>query len=198
MLAGGHQVVPGSLGGGGGEDGGGDLQKALCLHGGAQGGHHVAAQNDVLFDLRVAQVKIAVLQTLSLVRLPAAVDLEGELAVGAAAQHLHGGGDDLNVAGGQLGVLAVPLPHGAGHGDGGLLGDALKGVHQLLGLGHHLGGAVEVAHHHEGQAGGHHADILHPADDGHLLPHMLHAQLAAGMSSGLKHDKVNSDQYNLG
>ena len=61
VLAGGHQVVPGALGGGGGEDGGGDFQKALVLHGPAQGGDHLAAQDDVPLYLGVAQIQIAVL-----------------------------------------------------------------------------------------------------------------------------------------
>ena len=79
MLPAGYQVVPGPLGGGGGEDGSGDLQKALLPHGLAQGGDHVAAQHDVLFDLRIAQIQVAVLQAKGLVRLLAAVDLEGQL-----------------------------------------------------------------------------------------------------------------------
>ena len=88
MLPGGHQVVPGALGGGGGEDGGGDLQKALVLHGTAQGGHHLAAHHDVLFHLGVAQVQIAVFQPGVLAGVFGVVHLKGQLAIAAAAQHL--------------------------------------------------------------------------------------------------------------
>ena len=92
VLAGGHQVVPGPLGGGGGQDGGGDLQKSFADHGGAEGGHHVGAQDDVALDLGVAQVEVTVLQPGGLVGLPGAVDGEGQLVVAAAAQYLDFGG----------------------------------------------------------------------------------------------------------
>ena len=183
VLAGGHQVIPGPLGGGGGEDGGGDLQKALLQHGGAEGGHHIAPQNDVVFDFRVAQVQIAVLEPLGLVGLPGAVNLEGQLIVAAAAQHLDFGGDNLNVAGGQLGILAVPLPDGALHRNGGLLVQPLNHGHHLLGLDDHLGGAVEVPEDHEGQILPNLPDVLHPADDFYLLAHVLHAQVVAGVGA---------------
>ena len=64
-------------------------------------------QDDILLHGGIPQVQIAVLQPLGLVGLPAAVDLEGQLAVLAAAQYLHLGGDNLNVAGGHLVGLAV-------------------------------------------------------------------------------------------
>ena len=187
MVPGGHQIVTGALGGGGRQNGRGDLQKAMLGHGLPQGGHHVAPQNDVLLHGGVPQVQIAVLQPLGLVGLPAAVDLEGQLAVLAAAQHLHLGGHDLNVAGGHLVGLAVPLPDGALHGDGGLFGDGLEGIYHVLGLCHHLRGAVEVPDHHEGQIGADHADVLHPAGNFHLLACVTEAQLSTGMSSILHH-----------
>ena len=106
----------------------------------------------------------------------------------AAAQDLHLGGDDLDVAGGHLGGLGVALPDGALHGDGGLLVDSLEGVDHLLGLGDDLGGAVEVPDHHEGQGGGDHADVLHPAYDLDLLAGVGEAQLPAGMGTILHHN----------
>ncbi len=80
----------------------------------------------LFFTAGVPQVQIAVLQAGGLVGLPAAVDGEGQLVVAAAAQHLDFAGHHLDLAGGQLGVLAVPLPDGALHGDGGLLVDGLE------------------------------------------------------------------------
>jgi len=187
MVPGGHQIVTGALGGGGRQNGRGDLQKAVLGHGLPQGGHYVAPQNDVFLYGGIPQIQIAVLQPLGFVGLPAAVDLEGQLAVLAAAQHLHLGGDNLNVAGGHFVGLAVTLPDSTLHGDGGLLGDALKGVHHVLGLRHHLGGAVEVADHHEGQIGADHANVFHPAGNFHLLACVTEAQLSTGMGSILHH-----------
>ena len=183
MLPGGHQIVPGPLRGGGGEDGGGDLQEALVEHGGPEGGHHLAPEDDVVFHLGVAQVEIAVLEPGRLVGLPGAVDGEGQLVVAAAAQHLDLGGHHLNVAGGQLGVLAVPLPDHALHREGGLLVQPLDGRHHLLALQDDLGGAVEVPEHHKGQVLAHLPDILHPAHQLHLLAYVFYAQVVAGMGA---------------
>ena len=105
----------------------------------------------------------------------------------AAAQHLHLGRNDLNVAGGHLIGLAVPLPDDAFHGNGRLLGDGLKGVHHVLGFRHHLRGAVEVPDHHEGQIGTDHADVFHPAGNFHLLADVAEAQFSTGMGSILHH-----------
>ena len=187
MLAGGHQVIPGALGRGCGQDGSGDLQEAVLGHGLAQGGDHVAAQDDVLLHGGVAQIQVAVLETLHLVRVPAAVDFKGQLVVAAAAQDLHLLGDDLDIAGGLLGVLAGPLAHRALHGNGGLLGDGPEGGHHIFGLGHDLGSAVEVADDHEGQVSAHHAHVLHPADDLHILSRVLQPELSAGMRTVLCH-----------
>ena len=183
VLPGGHQVVPGPLGGGGGEDGGGDLQKAVSGHSGAQGGHHLTPQDDIVLHLRVAQVQVAVLQPGGLVGLSGAGDGEGQLVVAAAAQHLNFGGDHLDVAGGQLGIFAVPFPDGPGDGDHRLLVQLLGGLDGLLGLQHHLGGAVEVPEDQEGQVLAHLTQILHPAGQGDRLAHLLHAQLAAGVGA---------------
>ena len=187
MLAGGHQVVPRALGRGCGQDGGGDLQEAVLGHGMAQGGDHVAAQNDVLFHGGITQIQVAVLETLHLVRVPAAVDFKGQLVVAAAAQDLHLLGDDLDVAGGLLGVLAGPLAHRALHGNGGFLGDGAECGDHIFGLGHDLGSAVEVADDHEGQVSAHHAHVFHPADDLHFLSRVLLPELSAGMRTVLCH-----------
>ena len=188
VVPGGHQIVPGALGGGGRQDGGGDLQEAVGGHGLAQGGHHVAAQDDVVLHLGVAQVQIAVLEPLGLVGIPAAVDLEGQFVVAAAAQDLDLLGDDLDLAGGHLGGLAGPLPDGARHGDGRLLGDGLKGVYHFGGLRHHLGGAVEVPDHGKRQLGAHFPDVFQPAADLHGLAGVGEAQLPAGMGTILHHN----------
>ena len=132
-----------------------------------------------------------VLQTGILVSVPALVDLKGQLVVEALAQHLDFLGHDFNVAGGQLGILALPLPDGAGDGDGGFLIDGLDQLHHVLGLHHHLSGAVVVPQHQEGKVGAHFPDIFQPADDGHFLACVPEPQLAAGIRSGLLHKKAS-------
>ena len=84
----------------------------------------------------------------------------------ALAQHLDLLGDNLNLTGGKLGVLALPLPHHAGDGQGGLLVDGLNEAHHFLGLNHHLGGAVVVPQDAEGEVGADLTDVFQPADNG--------------------------------
>ena len=158
-------------------------------HGRAQGGHHVGAQDDVLLHRRVAQVQIAVLQTGGLVGLPAAVDLEGQLVVAAAAQDGDGGGHHLDVAGGELGILAVPLPHDAGDLDGRLLVQGFDQAHHLLGLNDHLSGAVEIPENHEGEVLAHLPDVFKKTGQGDGLAHMLQTEFPTGVGAGLHHEK---------
>ena len=187
MLAGGHQIVAGALGGTGGQDGGGDFQEAVLGHGGAESGHHLTAQDDILLHGGVAQVKEAVLETGGLIGLAAAVDLEGQGVVAAAAQHLDLAGNHLDIAGGLLGVLAGAFANDTLYGDGGLLVETVDDVHHLLVLHHHLGGAVEVAQHHKGEVLAHGTDVFHPAHDLYLLAYVFQAQLVAGMCTHLHH-----------
>ena len=187
VLPGGHQIIPGALRGGGGQDGGGDLQEAVLGHGRPQGGHHLAPQDDVALHRRVPQVQITIFQTLSLVGLPAAVDLKGQAVVPAAAQDLDLLRHHFHVAGGLLGVLAGPLPDGALHADSGLLVQAVDDVHHLLVLHHHLGGAVEVPQHHKGEVLAHDPDVFHPAHDFHALTRIGQPQLPTGMGPHLHH-----------
>ena len=188
VVPGGHQIVPGTLRGGGGQDGGGDLQEAMLCHGLPQGGHYLAPEDDVVLHRRVPQVQIAVLQAGGLVGLPAAVDGERQLVVLAAAQHLNFAGHHLDLAGGQLGVLAVPLPDGALHGDGGLLVDGLQQGHHVGGLRHHLSGAIEVPDHGEGQLTAYLPEVFQPAADLYGLAGVGEPQLSAGMGAILCHD----------
>ena len=189
MVPGGHQIVPGALGAGGGQDGGGHFQEALLGHEPPQLRHHLAAQDDVGLYRGIPQVQEPILEPGILIGLPAFVDFKGQLVVNALAQHLDVLRHHFNVAGGQLGVLALPLPDGAGDGDGGLLVDALDHLHHLFGLHHHLGGAVKVPQDQEGKVGTHLTDVFQPANNGHILPHVRKPQLAAGIRSGLLHFK---------
>ena len=159
-------------------------------HGLAQGGHHIAPQHNVVPDCGVPQVQIAVLQPGGLVGVPAPVDLKGQLVVAAAAQHLDLAGDDLHIAGGHLGVLAVPLPDGAGDLNGGLLIEALDNGHHVLGLDDHLGGAVKIPDDDEGEVLAHLPDVFHPSGNGDGLARVAQPQLAAGVGSGLKHIEI--------
>ena len=187
MVPGGHQIVTGTLGGGGGEDGGGDLQEALLGHEPPQLGNHLAAQNDVTFDGGVPQVQEAVFKPGVFVRVLTLVDLKGQLVVDALAQHLDFLGHDLNFAGGELGVLALPLTDNTDDGQGGLLVDGLNQAHHFLGLDDHLSGAVVVPQDAEGEVGADLPDVFQPADNGHGFAGISKAQLAAGMCSGLHH-----------
>ncbi len=158
----------------------------------AQRGDHLAAQDDVLLDGGVSQIQIAVFEALGLVGLAAAVDLKGQLVVAAAAEHLDLLGDDLDIAGREFRVLAGALAHDAFDGDRGFLVDGLDGLHHFLVLNDDLRGAVEVAHDDEGKVAAHLAHVLHPADDLDLLPDVLHAELVAGMGTGLHHFQITS------
>ena len=197
VLPGGHQIIPGALRGGGRQDGRGDFQETVIRHGGPQGGHHLAAEDDVALYCRVPQVQITIFQTLGLVGLAAAVDLKGQAVVAAAAQDLNFFGEHLHIAGGLLGILAGPLPDGALYADGGLLVQAVDDVHHFLTLYHHLGSAVEVTQHHKGEVLAHHADVLHPTHDLHVLSGVGQTQLPAGMGSHLHHIDLSCSDYNL-
>ena len=105
----------------------------------------------------------------------------------ALAQHLDFFGDDLDLAGGELGVLALTLPDGAGDGDGGLLVDGLDELHHFFGFNDHLSCAVEVPQDAEREIRAHLPDILQPANDGYGLARVGKTQLAAVMGSGLHH-----------
>ncbi len=160
----------------------------MLHHGLADGGHHLAAQDDIALDGGVAQIQIAVFQPLSLVGLPAVVDLKGQLVVAAAAQNADLGGDHLDLAGGQLGIFAGALPHHAGDLQGGLLVQALDLGQQRGVLHQKLGGAVKVPQHHEGQTSGNEPDIFHKAGQRYRLARVGQPKLAAGMGSGLHHN----------
>ena len=188
MLSGRNQIVSCALRRGSGENGGGDLHKAVLSHGLTQSGYHIAAENDILLDCGVPEIQIAVLEPLRLVGLPAAVDLKGQLIIAAASQHLDLSGNHLNLAGGELLVLALPLPDNAGDGDGGLLVQGLYHRHHFLRFNDHLSGAVEVPEDDKGKIAAHLADILHPACQGYGLSCVGKPQLSAGVCSGLKHD----------
>ena len=101
-------------------------KEAALRHAAAQVRHDIRAQDDVLLDLRVAQVQIAVLQALIFVSLLRAVDLEGQRIVAAAAKHGDALRHDLDLTRGLLRILAGALAYHAGHGDRGFAVDGLK------------------------------------------------------------------------
>ena len=187
MLARGNEIVARALRRRRREDRRGDLQKAVLGHSLPQGGHHLAAEDDVLLHSGVAQIEIAVLQAQRLVRVAASVDLERQLVVPAAAEHLDLVRHDLNVAGGLLGVLAGALAHHALDRDGRFLVQGLDDLHHVLGLDDDLRGAIEITDDDKREILPDLADIFHPADDAHALPGVFEPQLAAIVGTGLKH-----------
>ena len=197
VLARRHKIVARALGAGRREDGRGDLEKAVRGHGGAQRGHHLAAQDDVLLYGGVAQVEIAVLQAQRLIGVAAAVDLKRQLVIAAAAEHLDLRGHDLNVAGGQLGVFARALAHDALDGDRGLLVERLDDLHHVLGLNDDLRRAVKITDDDEGKILSDLADVFHPADDADLLADVFEPQLVASVCAGLKHTPDSLSFYRI-
>ena len=106
--AGGDQIVAGTLRGGLGQDGRLDLQKALLVEVVPADLYDLVAQGDHALHVGAAQVQVAVLQAGHVLNIGVLHDLEGgRLGLGQQAQlrDLH-----LNVAGGQVGVLGLPLP----------------------------------------------------------------------------------------
>ena len=106
VLAAGHEIVARALRAGYSEYRGRYLKETVLRHRGTQRRDDVAAENDVVLNVGISQVEIAVLEARRLVRLAAAVDLKGQLIIAAAAQHLYLIGHHLNIAGGELGVFA--------------------------------------------------------------------------------------------
>ena len=166
-------------------------------HGGAQRGHHLAAQDDVLLYGGVAQVEIAVLQAQRLVGVAAAVDLKRQLIVAAAAEHLDLGGHELNVAGGLLGVFARALAHDALDSNRGLLVEGLDDLHHVLGLNDDLRRAVKITDDDKGKILSDLADVFHPADDADLLADVFEPQLVASVCAGLKHTPDSLSFYRI-
>ena len=161
----------------------------LLSHQAAQLGNDLAAQDDVGLDCGVTQVQVTVLQSDIFISVLGLVDLEGQLVVDTLAQHLDLSGNNFDLTGGDLGVLALTLTDNAGDGDGGFLGDGLDDLHHLFVLDDHLRSAIVVTEHAEGKVIAHFTDIFQPANDGDLLAGVCEAQLAAIMCSGLLHKK---------
>ena len=133
----GHDEVACALGGGLAQDGGLDLGEAALVQGGAQGPGDGVAQAQGTGDLGAADVQVAPLHAGELIGLDAVFQGEGRgegLVEDGAA-----GDDDLDLAGGQVGVGGVvwAQAHVAGDPDGPL------GAH-LLAQGEHICGVVRV------------------------------------------------------
>ena len=155
----------------------------MFKHGLPERSYNVAAQNYIVLNFGVPQIKITVFEPLRFIRFAAAVYFKGQLVINAAAEQLDLLGNDLNVASGLIGVLACALAHGTGNGDGGFLIDALYYVHHLFGFYNYLRCAVKIAQHHKGEVAAHYADVFHPARKRYLLIYIGKPKLAAGMGS---------------
>ena len=151
-----------------------------CL---ANGKGEVGAQLEVGHHLGTTEVQIAIAQTGVLAGLDAILDLErrGDGRI----EHLGMVGQDLDLAGGELGVggLVATGAHDAVNLDGPLgthgLGD-LKGIAvRMLGVEGELRNALTVAKVAENKTTVV-AATAHPTGEGDLFAHVLAAKLAAG------------------
>ena len=188
MLTGRNQVVAGALGAGRSQDRSGDLQEIVSRHSLTESGHHVAAKNDVVLHLGITQIQIAVLQTLYLIGLTAAVDLKGQAVMTAAAQNLDRLGNHFDLTGGEIGVLGGTLSDRTGYGNGGLLIQIGDDRHHLFGLHNDLCGAVEIAQNDKRQVCGNRTNILHESHQFYLLAGIGKTQLSAGVGAHLYHN----------
>ena len=184
MDPGGHQIVPGALGGGLGQHGGLDLQKALLVEVVPGNLHHTVAGGDHVLHHRAAQVQIPVLQSQHLVGLAVVQDLKGRgVRLGQQPQLLD---LYLNLAGGDLQVLAGPLPDHA-HGGHHVLAAQALGLLEDLTVGGVVKGQLQnaraVPQVHKDQR----ADVplpLDPAAHGHGLADVRWTKGAAVVRAG--------------
>ena len=105
---GGHQIVPGPLGGGLGEDGGLNLQKAVLVKVVPADLHNLVPQGNGPLHVRAAQVQIAILQADRVPYIGVLHNLKRR--GGRLGQQTEFGDLHLDVPGGQLGILGLPLP----------------------------------------------------------------------------------------
>ncbi len=153
--AGGHQEVAGTLGGRAGQRGGLDLDEvALLEHPPGRGGH-LGAQPDGVpgrVHARAAQVEVAVLEPGLLADGDPLVDLERQR--GGGVEHLDEARDDLDLAGGQVGVDVAPVTGGdlADDLDDVLAAQVVRRPGQHLVARDHLHDAAGVAQVDEGHA----------------------------------------------
>ena len=152
-------------------------------HGRAKSSYDIAAQNDVLLDLGVAQIQISVLKTKRLVRLSAVVDLKRKLVVAAASENIDRGRDDFDIAGCLFGVLAAALSDNTCHGDRRFLVNRLESLHHLFCLHDDLCCAVKISQHDKSQISGHDPEILKPSGKRDGLADVSDPQLRTGMRS---------------
>ena len=185
MLTRRNEVIARALRGRSRQDRRGDFKEAVLVHRLAQGGDDVAAHDDVLLHIGVAQVEIAVLQADALVRLAGAVNLERQLIVAAAPQHVDFLRLHLNVARGNLRILVVAFAHDAGHGDDALLVEAADDFHLLLVVNNDLRRAIEIAQDDEREVRADDAHAIHPAGQLHALTRVRQPQFVACMSTVL-------------
>ena len=160
-----------------------DLHELTVVQRLANGEGKVGAQLEVGHHLGTTEVQIAIAQTGILAGLDAVLDLERRSD--GSVEHLGVVGQDLNLAGRELGVggLLATGAHDAVNLDGPLgthgLGD-LKGVAVgVLGVEGKLRDALAVAKVAENKAAVI-AATAHPTGEGNLFAHVLAAKLAAG------------------
>ena len=143
----------------------------------------IRAQLELLGHLRTAEVQVAVAQARVLGGLDAVLDLEGR-GLGAT-EHLDTIGQNLNLAGGKLGVhrLGVARDNRAVHENGplgthglGCVEGIARSVLRVEGALRHAGAIAQVAEDQTAVV----AATPHPSGEGNLLTDVLGAKLAGG------------------
>ena len=143
----------------------------------------MAAKNDILLDLGIAKIKVAVLQPDLLIGLTAVIDLKRKVRIAAAPENCNALWHDLDLTGGLLGVLRASLSDRSLYGNRRFLGDGLKLVHHVFALDHDLRRAVEITKNSKAEIGRNHAKVFQPSGQLNLFAGVTDAEFSAGMST---------------
>ena len=153
----------------------------MVHHGLTESGNYVAAEDDVLLDVRITEVEITVLQAGILICLTGVVDLERKFVITAAAEYFYLGRNDLDVACVLVRVLRGSLSDHTGDLDRGLFIDRFQFFYLIFGLQNDLCRAVEVTQYYEAEIASDLTHIFHPANECYGLSDIGKTELAAVM-----------------
>ena len=157
----------------------------MLRHGLTKCGYNIAAKDDVLFDIGVSEIQIAVFQPNALVRFPASSDLERQCIVPALAEYFHAVRYNLDISRGHFGVLAGSFPHRSRDRYDAFLVQVQKDIKNTGILSNQLSGAVKIPKNDKGQISAYFTDIFNPSAQLNMLSGIFNSQFIAGMCSVL-------------